>query len=539
MKNQVSVSIAIKGRENYSSLKACLFALEKQTYKNFEVILVGDRELKNFKFKFKDHRIAFDKLIISGDKNEARNAGFSKAKGKYFLYLDHDMRAQENLLESCLKSSKKFDAIIIPEKGEGGNFLANCRKLERELIAYDLDTVTPRFFKHSIIDRGELPFDKRFGLLDEWGFNIKIKNKRVSTGIAKSYLLVSDTNASVKASVKNKFQRGLWMKNFQSIDSQEAWRRIDPIKRGVIFYAKNIHYLLKDPLHFIALMALKLIDMTAFLAGYMIAILSFKNLFGREIIQTYDNFGNVGENYSKMYEGRNWNRYVDKEEKQLIKALWNLDSDRSLNKQKILDLGMGPGRWSKFFLGFNFQSVTGLDISPEMVKYSEGLIRDQRFRSVLGNMNNLKFPNSSYDKLFCFRALKYVPEYRAALKEMNRVLAKNGRMIIEVPNMSILNRFLRFLSAIVLIINSNSSMNTRWGYFSNVHFFSKKEICKLVEKNNLKVMSITPLFVLPSIRFPSILDRYFTKPIIFIDKIAVKTLPAENFARSWVILAKK
>ncbi|MDO8619141.1 MAG: methyltransferase domain-containing protein [Candidatus Daviesbacteria bacterium] len=534
MTKKISVAIAIKGQENIPLLVNCLESLKNQTYKYFEVILVGEeQDIADFQFP----GLELQKIYASTDKNEARNIGFANATAEYVIYLDHDMTADKNLFRNCLELANEFNAIIIPEKGEGGGFWAKCRKLEKELITYDLDTVTPRFFKKNIFKRGEKPFDSQFGLLDEWGFNIQIKNKKVPVGISKSFLTVSEINFSITHEVKNKFLRGLWMKNFYKVDKEEAWRRIDPVKRGLIFYIKNFDYLFKDPIHFIGLLILKTVDLIAFLSGYFLALLGFTE---KKVIQTYDNYGNVGENYLKeMYTDGKWNKYIDSEEKVEVARLWKLNT-LNLDDEKILDLGMGPGRWCSFFLQYNFKNIVGMDISREMVKFTTDKIKDKRFEAVLGNMEKLSFEGNYFNKVFCFRALKYVPDYKSATSEMSRVLKKEGSFMFEVPNKSILNQLLRFFSFIVVSINPKVKENSRWGYFSNVNFFSQRDILKLFEGiDNISIVSINPFFVLPSIKMPELVDNYCTWILIAVNNIMFKILPKEAFARSWIVIGKK
>lgn len=534
---KISVTIAVKGKENLVLLQSSLKSLASQKNLPFEIILVGDsKDIGNFR-PVVPKGIAFKKIYANVDKNEARNLGIFCAKGDYILYLDHDMEASANLLSDCIKNSSTYDAIIIPEHGSGGNFWSNCRKLEKRLIKYDLDTVTPRFFKKNVFAKNEKPFDTKFGLLDEWGFNVKLKEKNASVGISDAFVIVTENNLSIRKEIVNKFKRGLWMKNFYLLDKEEAWRRINPVRRGFIFYTKHLDYFLKDPIHFVGLLVLKTIDLFAFLSGYMIAMLGLKE---RKVTQTYNNYGNIGEGYLKeMYTEGKWNKYVDFEEKIEVARLWKLNSS-NLDDENILDLGMGPGRWSSFFIQYNFKNIIGLDISFEMVKFAKEKIKDKRFKAVLGNMERLNFEDNCFNKVFCFRALKYVPDYKIALREMSRVLKREGSFMLEVPNKSILNHFLRFLSIIMISIFPSLKGNSRWGYFSNVTFFSSKDILNSIEEvGNIKVTSINPFFILPSVRPPKLLDNYCAWILIYLNNILFKILPKEVFTRSWIVVGKK
>src|SRR3989304_4031680 len=99
-----------------------------------------------------------------------------------------------------------------------------------------------------------------------------------------------------------------------------------------------------------------------------------------------------------MFGKNAWTRYVDETERKAVNKLWLQESQDSLQSQCILDLGMGPGRWSKYFLDMGFGQVTGLDINPAMVSYAGKTINEDRFRGVEGDMEELKFPTDTFDK---------------------------------------------------------------------------------------------------------------------------------------------
>lgn len=539
---KISITIAIKGKENLPLLKACLKSLVSQKYPPFEIILVGNsNDIESVGLSENPQKITFKKIYANVDKSEARNLGILNTQGDYILYLDHDMEASTDLLSDCIKKSSAYDAVIIPEHGSGGSFWSNCRKLEKKLIKYDLDTVTPRFFKKSIFAKNEKPFDIKFGLLDEWGFNVKIKEKNVSVGISDAFVIVTESNLSILKEAVNKFKRGLWMKNFYLLDKDEAWRRVNPIKRGFVFYSSRLEYLLIDPVHFIGLIVLKTIDLVAFSFGYLYGLISYqatKEAIKKNIVTVYDELG--GQYLKEMYMDGNWNQYVDLVEKEKVIRLLGLDTDKNLRTHSILDLGMGPGRWSKFFLDYSFGRVTGCDISSSMVKYAKESISDSRFSAYQGDMTKLPFDNDKFSEVFCFRALKYVPEYQQAIEEMGRVLRPRGTLVIEVSNKSILNNLLKFTSQFIIKLDPKLKNKSKWRYYYNVTFFSRDEIrSSFAVLKDLKIVKMDPLFVLPSIRMPYIIDKYGFRLLVRLDKFLTSVTPQNLFTRSWVVVFEK
>ena len=93
----------------------------------------------------------------------------------------------------------------------------------------------------------------------------------------------------------------------------------------------------------------------------------------------------------------------------------------SLNGNKILDLGSGPGRDSLFFKESDFKPVC-LDISKEMIK----LCREKSLMGVIGDLENLCFKNNSFDAVICMDVLYHKDvDPKSAVEEIFRVL-KNG-----------------------------------------------------------------------------------------------------------------
>jgi len=96
---------------------------------------------------------------------------------------------------------------------------------------------------------------------------------------------------------------------------------------------------------------------------------------------------------------------------------------------RILDVPCGTGRLSMHLLKRKYL-VTGVDISAEMVRYSEGRIKkegvDYEFSLKVGDAEELLFLDNSFDVVISLRLLGHVPpENRLRiLKELNRVCSK-------------------------------------------------------------------------------------------------------------------
>ena len=262
----ISVVITVKGKS--STLEKAIHGFLNQTIPAHELIVVSD----NTPFTDKN-RSGVKRVKYIGEKNSARNKGFLVSKGEYILFSDHDMIPNSNLLKECLSLLPQYDALIIPEAGSPqGSFLQRIYSLEKELVSDDPDALTPRLFRKSLFSSQDLPFDSRFGVLDEWGFNLKLKNKHPRIGIVQSFMTVED-HLNLFARMKKNFQKGRVINKLLADDSQEASRRINPITRGIIFYGKRLPRLFQKPFEFSGLLFIKFLDLLSFYAGYMVSFL--------------------------------------------------------------------------------------------------------------------------------------------------------------------------------------------------------------------------------------------------------------------------
>jgi len=280
MKKNKRISVVIPVKGTPSSLQSCLRGFLNQSSDVHEIIVVGSKDylikIKNYIVANEKKRIIF--LNCSGDKNEARNIGFLRAKGDYVLYADDDMVPQENLIEECTKYANNFDALIIPEQGiSTRGYLSKIYSLEKKIVSSDPDALTPRLFRRSLFKNSEMPFDKKFGALDEWGFNFKLKAKKPNVGTIKLSLFTVIDHSTLTNRIKKSFKKGLWIRNLIATDKKEALRRINPIKRGVEVYGKKLNLFIKNPIIFSGLIFIKFLDFFSFISGYLFSF--FNNIY--------------------------------------------------------------------------------------------------------------------------------------------------------------------------------------------------------------------------------------------------------------------
>jgi len=105
----MKASIIIPTYNRKDILSKCLAALKKQTFKDFEVIIVDDGSSYNTKEIFLKEKELNLKYLYQEHKQQgaARNRGVKIAKGKYVLFIGDDIIPKENWLEEHINYHSK------------------------------------------------------------------------------------------------------------------------------------------------------------------------------------------------------------------------------------------------------------------------------------------------------------------------------------------------------------------------------------------------------------------------------------------------
>lgn len=106
------VTIIIPTLNRYEYLKDVMDDIEKQDYKNFEIVIVDQSDDPDSKF-YEQYRSRI-KLIFQKDKGQwlARNAAIKESKGDFLLFFDDDSRIDRDWITQHLKGLDYFNADI-------------------------------------------------------------------------------------------------------------------------------------------------------------------------------------------------------------------------------------------------------------------------------------------------------------------------------------------------------------------------------------------------------------------------------------------
>lgn len=425
------------------------------------------------------------------------------------------MEFENKVIEECVNLNA--DAAFIPETTRGKSFIDKCKKIEKDIYINDSNAEAARFIRKTIFDKLG-GFDEEFDGLDEYAFHALLEKHNIIPKRVQSRIFIND-EFSLGRDLHKKFYRGQELRKFRKKYPRDAKSRFSSTR--LQSYKKHYKTLLTNPLHSSALFCIKSLEASSFFLG---------SLFPhRKIEEVKDTFDKESVRYEQeMYLNTLGARFVDKIEKNAILPEFS-------NNKKILDLGVGTGRWSREFVSLG-NDVTGVDISRNMLDVARKNIPSYRFVPVQSNMESLPFADEEFDIINCVRAVKYVGNSQAVFRAMNRVLKDDGKLVLEVSNKSLLISPLYYLAKALQSIKLNKGI---FNYLSHAKLYSKRGIQKELELSGFKVEKIKPLFIVPATIYCKIDNKTLFSAVTSLERFFSSILPPSLFSRSFVIVARK
>lgn len=138
----------------------------------------------------------------------------------------------------------------------------------------------------------------------------------------------------------------------------------------------------------------------------------------------------VNEGVRRHYDeaARNYNRQIELAERILFAdgREWVCSQARG----DVLEIAAGTGRNLRYYP--QAVRVTGIELSPRMLELArrEAGVIGRQVELRLGDAQRLDFPDESFDTVTCTLSLCTIPDDRAAVREVWRVLRPSGRFIL-------------------------------------------------------------------------------------------------------------
>jgi ubiquinone/menaquinone biosynthesis C-methylase UbiE len=184
----------------------------------------------------------------------------------------------------------------------------------------------------------------------------------------------------------------------------------------------------------------------------------------------YQNQQKNTEYWENKYKSRSWQDYDEITKRELYNHTFRASVDLLIeqcaleNNSNVLEIGCG---WGRCIIGlrrhFPEIQITGIDLASSVIDKArtivQGEIGNHNIQFQQGNAEELNFPDESFDAVISTRVFQYVKDPENALKEVYRVLKRNGRVTILVPNKLNPVRFLTYHTQLL----TNSTMAS-WMY---------------------------------------------------------------------------
>lgn len=147
---------------------------------------------------------------------------------------------------------------------------------------------------------------------------------------------------------------------------------------------------------------------------------------------------------------------------------------------KILDIGSADGTFTKVILDCSGASfVIGIDALSSSVAYAKKrFTKNKRVNFRAADAESLPFPNNEFDAVFCLEVLEHLFDPEKALREVRRVLAKDGYAVFLVPTENTLFKIIWFF------------WENTWGWIwkgTHVQKFANQELIKMIKKAGFEI----------------------------------------------------
>lgn len=256
----ISVIITTKNEENV--IGDLLKSLEKQKYKDFEIILVDN--YSNDKTCELAKNCSARIFKKGPERSVQRNYGVKKAIGNYVLILDADMKLSENVLLELSEAKEKV--VIIPEKSFGEGFWVKFKIFEREFYEGEETIEAPRYFSKELFSKFH-GYDKNITGPEDYDLPLRMKKAGIGVGRIKSYILHNEKNFSPFKSARKKFYYASKSAKYLQRHPEMIVKQGNLLFRSVFF--KKWRKLISHPILSLGMFFVRTIEMSGAFFGFI------------------------------------------------------------------------------------------------------------------------------------------------------------------------------------------------------------------------------------------------------------------------------
>jgi ubiquinone/menaquinone biosynthesis C-methylase UbiE len=192
----------------------------------------------------------------------------------------------------------------------------------------------------------------------------------------------------------------------------------------------------------------------------------------------------------------------------------------NMNVQKYIELGQGPGTWTKLFLEkYSAINLTLVDISNQMLLLAKEKLNNYKNKINFAESNFLDFETEDkFDTFFSSRVIEYIEDKEVAVKKINSILLPNsfGCIITKTPKY-FLNKFLM--------------RKTKQFHSGQI---SAKKLRKIFEENDMEIVGTYPT----TFSFPLFKSYILNKILFYLFSPFQLNFLSNLFSESYMIIFK-
>jgi ubiquinone/menaquinone biosynthesis C-methylase UbiE len=244
-----------------------------------------------------------------------------------------------------------------------------------------------------------------------------------------------------------------------------------------------------------------------------------------------DQYNDPQHNYLRYWEGREYEHAA--EELALRRLL------KGKRFRHAVDIGGGYGRLCVFLKNFA-DKVTLAEPSKQQLDIAEDFLKDHpEIDRVLTQADNLQLPDKSADLITMIRVMHHLPDPSAEFKELARVLADGGYLILEVANYAHgrnrLKHLLKFERLPVEPVDIRSPQNRRDDEIAFVNH-NPKTVIKQLAHAGLKVDKVLSV---SNLRSPGLKRLVPKGALLTVERFLQPALARTYFGPSVFFLVRK